>query len=800
MVLVGLFVSAAQGQTRQEVKAEAERQLTQMTPEEIERKIKELGLTKEEATKKAAELGVSLEQFLSKAKLPGEAKETEAVAGPEPALPKGETKPLPADTVQKPVIRKPPPLGASGLPFFGYDIFSSVPAAFEPTAVGPVDPEYVIGPEDVLRISVWGQVEFQNQLTVDKEGRIFIPTVGQVLVSGFTLQKAYESLLKQMSRSYSGLVSTPPTVWLDVTLARLRPKRVFIMGEVAQPGGYTVSSYATVFNSLYSVGGPTVHGSLRDVRVIRGDKVISRVDLYSYLTGAEETKDIRIQNNDIIFIPVRGKTVTIKGEVQRPAIYELKEDEQLSSLLQYCGGLLPTAYMASAQIDRVKPFKERTGGVEDRIVVDFNLGEALISPSRAVKLVDADTVNVFSVLEEKRNFVTIFGSVWRPGRYELSKIRTLRDLITAAEGVQPKTFLDMAHVVRLNSDLITRSIIPFNLGRVMEDAAYDQKLQPRDEVLIYSTEVTEVKEKFVTIRGEVKKPGRYPLRTRMTLQDLVLIAGGYTEATELLQAEVARIAPGGFSGDSLAMLLHPKLPVEFMAPARTALFDSASITRPGIEGQFLLQHRDEVLIRPDPNYKLQQNVTIEGDITYPGVYAIEHRGERLSEFLARAGGPTKTSYLGGAQFYREGRRLLLNFVKAYYDKNEIHDVVMLSGDRIVVPPRPYTVSVNGEVNKPGLLSFIPGDDVSDYIDRAGGLTDSASYALFVKPTGESRRVNFGLFRSNPEVAEGSAITVLKLPPPPPEQKGEELATTIKDVFAIVTSAATIAFLIWQVTK
>lgn len=772
------------------MKQQAETQLQSMTPEQIEQKIKELGFTREEAARKAAELGISLEQYLTAANESKPSPSTPVTAQQEQPVPQPPT---------APVVSEPHPVGISGLPYFGYDIFSSVPAAFEPTAMGPVDPEYVIGPDDVLRLTVWGQVELQNELKVDKEGRIFIPTVGQLLVSGLTLDKATSKLISQMARSYSGLVSRPPTVWLDLTLARLKPKRVFIMGQVPKPGGYTVSSYANVFNSLYSVGGPTIQGSMRDIRVVRDNTTISRVDLYKYLTGAEEANDIRVQNNDIIFVPTRGKTVSIKGEVVKPAIYELKDDENLAALLRYCGGLNPTAYTLKAQIDRIKPFNQRTDGINDKVVVDISLQDLLAGAIKDVALADADEVQVFPVLDNKVNYVTIQGAVWRPGRYELGSIKTLKDLIDAAKGLQPKAYTSFGHIVRFEKDLITRTIIPFDVGEVVSNPVHNHFLQPRDEVIIYSTEALEVKDRFVTIFGEVKNPGRYALRTNMTLQDIVILAGGYTEAAEGLEAEVSRIRPSGLLGDSLAIILRPSLPRTFLASQRTDALESLQGAGTPSE-QFLLQHRDEILIRPNPKFKPQQNVVVEGEVTYPGTYSIMYPGERLSEILTRAGGPTKTSYLGGAEYMRGGKRLLVDFDRAFTEKDPQHDVVVLDGDRITVHSKPNTVLVSGEVNGPGLLSFIRGRSVSDYIDRAGGRTDSADYAILTYPTGEHRRVNFGFLRSDPEVLDGSSIHVKKVPPPLPEQKGESVATTVKDMFAILSAAATIVFIVYQTTK
>jgi polysaccharide export outer membrane protein len=882
----------------------------QPTPEQIQAKLKELGMTEEEARRKAKELGINLEDLLKGA---GEKAGTK-IEVTQPAAPPVEVKiPAQATTTTTAVSTAeassippavsvspdttPAPKGPQGLDYFGYDIFKHIPAAFEPTAIGPVDPGYLLGPGDVLRLTVWGEAEFQYQLEVDREGRIFIPNVGQVFVMGTPLNTLEGKLKNQLSKYYSGLATRPPRAFMDVSITKLRPLRIFVMGEVKQPGGYTISSYATVFNALYSVGGPLVRGSLRNVKVLRDNKVVATVDLYDYLLRGDQTSDVRLQNNDLVFISPRGKTVSIRGEVRRPAIYELKESENLATLIGYAGGLLSTAYLDHAQIDRVKPFDERTKGADDRMVVDVNLNNVLGNAGREATLYDADDVQIFSILAEKKNFVSIDGSVWRPGRYELGKIKTIRDLITAAEGIKPdtyvekadlerirpdltrefltfdvaralkgdkdsdlelrekdavrlysiheiqfdrtvtisghvkfpqtipyadsltlydlvfkagglldpefqkSTYLERADLMRLNPDMITKRIIPFNLQRLLDDSTYNIPLQPRDEVIVYGIGVTEVTDKHVSISGSIKNPGKYPLRSNMTLNDLVLLAGGFTEDASVLEAEVSRIRPEGLRGDSLSIILHPKLSKDFSQEVSSEPLHELSQADPPREGDFYLQYLDQVLIRPNPDYKPQQNVSVEGEVLYPGTYAIQYKGERLSDILDRAGGPTKIAYLGGAQFYRGSKRLVIDFDQAYHDRDADHDIMMLAGDRVTLPPRPRTVLVTGEVNNPGLQVFIDGLSVSDYIDRAGGRTDSAQYALLTLPTGETRRVNFGWLRSDPGVLEGSSIVVTKKPAePPPERKEFDLGGTIKDSFAIVASAATVIYLISQIKK
>ncbi|MCU0454640.1 MAG: SLBB domain-containing protein, partial [Bacteroidetes bacterium] len=410
-----------------------------MTPAQVDARIKEMGMTREQAEARAKEMGVDLGKFLRSGGLTPQAVPGQGTPippktpaeGAKPAV-EGEAATAPDGTAPKQadvaLDEADEPRGPGGLRYFGYDLFRRVPAAFEPSASGPVDPEYLIGAGDFLLVSIWGQVEQRNELEVDKEGRIFIPTVGPVLISGQTLDQARKTITRQMSQSFKGLVESPPTIFLDLTISRLRPKRVYIMGEVRSPGGYTVSSYANVFSSLFSIGGPTVSGSLREVRVTRNGRVVAKVDLYDYLTGADKADDIRIQTNDIIYVPVRGKTVAVRGAVGRQAVYELQANEQLRRLLEFAGGANSTAYLERVQIERIVPFKDRTRGSLERQVIDVDF-RSILNDKKDVPLVDGDVVSLYSILDQSANQVTISGAVLRPGTFQWEKVRTIRDLV-----------------------------------------------------------------------------------------------------------------------------------------------------------------------------------------------------------------------------------------------------------------------------------------------------------------------------------------------------------------------------------
>lgn len=760
--------------------------------------------------------------------------------------------------------------------YFGYNLFENIPASFEPAEVGPIDPGYLIGPGDILRLSVWGATEFQYQLEVDAQGNIFIPTAGQIFVSGTSYESLQKKLTIYLSKFYEGLTSDPPTTFLDVSLTKLRPIRIFVTGEVKNPGGYNISSFATVFNALYAVGGPLVSGSLREIKVIRNNKVITTVDLYDYLLKGQLINDVRLQNNDMVFIPLRKKSVTISGEVYRPAIYELKDSENLQKLIDYCGGLKSSAYIKRIQIKRVRPFNLRTDDPYDIEYIDLDLSKVL-NKETDYPLYNDDEITVFPIIDKEVNFVSIEGSVYFPGKYDIKSNRTLSDLIKKAGGLLPETyygkadiirtkldeskvfisidlselisnpsekdielqprdnikiysiydlvdrknvsisgyvknpvtlpyadsltlydlvfragglqdpffrgraFLQRADLIRFNPDGVTTRIISFNLEDVLKDRSFDMKLEPGDRVLVYKADVEKVLDKYVTIEGEVKSPGQYSLSTGMTPMDLILQAGGFTEEALRTEVYVSRVNESGYPDNRISESFKIELPL---------LLDRENKN----SQKFILKHKDIVVVRKNPEYESQRIVRIEGEVIYPGVYALEKKSETLYDLLKKAGGPTDEAFLYGAVFTRDSVRLVVNAQELWNDYDEELDVLLKNGDVISIPKKPNSVFVTGEVNNPGLYKFTPGLSVKDYIDFAGGETDSSHYILYTKANGETKKVGFGFLSSNPIVYDGSTIVVTKKPYEPPKETTFDIGATIKDVLSVIVSAVTIIVL------
>ena len=312
--------------------------------------------------------------------------------------------------------------------YFGYDIFKGNPEVFQSTSFGAVDPDYLIGPGDEIIVMLWGETQFRQVMTVDREGFVFVPEIGQVFVNGLNLNLLESKLFRVLSQSYASLNPSgrKATTFLDISLGNLRPLRIQVLGEIKQPGAYTVSPSTTLFSALYYFNGPTELGSLRDIRLIRNNKKVISIDFYDYLLTGKKPKDEKLQLDDVVFIPKRGKTITINGEINRPGIYELKENETFKDLIQMAGDLKITAYLDRAQIDRVMPFNKRENEYLERFYVDVSLKDIYKSDS-LFNIQDGDIIKIFSIKDMRMNYVSIKGAVARPGTYDIGSKLSLKE-------------------------------------------------------------------------------------------------------------------------------------------------------------------------------------------------------------------------------------------------------------------------------------------------------------------------------------------------------------------------------------
>ena len=672
--------------------------------------------------------------------------------------------------------------------YFGYEIFTMSPKTFEPLTFGPVPANYLVGPGDEIIVSVWGAQELSVRAEVNREGYLLIPDLGQVLVNGYTLDGLKEHLENRLSRIYSGIRSDGQRrTWVEVSLGKLRSIQVFVLGDVIQPGGYMLTATSTVLNALYYAGGPALTGSLRDVRVMRGSKTLRSVDLYEYIARGDRSNDIALENGDVVFVPPVGKRVTLKGEVQRAAIFELRDDDTLATLLELAGGMRSTAYLSRVQIERLVPFEERSPlSQEDRRVVDMNLEPGSGQDPASTRMLDGDVVQVFRVGDILKNTVTITGTaVQRPGTYEHVPGMRVSQLITNAGGLLGDAYAEGGHLLRTRPDK-TRELVSFNLSLALQgDPEANLELMELDEVQVFS--VWDIKDQeFVSIEGKVRKPGRYELLEGMTITDLIVRAGGLSESAYRVSAEVARIDPEAISTGRTAELLQVAMDENLGAPSPAS--------------DFLLQENDIVFIRETPHWTLQENVWITGEVRFPGMYSLTSKLERMTSLVERAGGLEETAYLRGATFMRKKDstgRVAIDFEAALRkgNKSSKFDLVMVAGDSIHIPREPKTVKVAGQVGFPSSVLFEHGRSMHWYIDQAGGTLESADTGKIRVVMANGRIKRPGWFRS-PEPDAGATIIV----PAKPEEKDHETLKNFAQIVSILTGAATTIYLISQASN
>ena len=615
----------------------------------------------------------------------------------------------------------------SKLGHFGYDIFKRDPAIFQATSVGAVDPDYLIGPGDELIVMLWGETQFRQVLSVDREGFVFIPEVGQVFVNGLNLKLLESKLFRVLSQSYASLnpQGRKPTTFLDVSLGNLRPLRVQVLGEVAQPGAYTVSPSATLFSSLYYFNGPTTLGSLRDIRLIRAGKEIASIDFYDYLLTGKKPNDHKLQLDDVIFIPKRLKTVTIEGEVNRPGIYEAKPNENITDLIKMAGDLKITAYLERAQIDRIVPFEEREKVGMDRMFRDVNL-ENVLKDKNGFPLQDGDRIQVFSVLDLRTNVAVIQGAVTRPGSYDLGEFLTLSSLIEKADGLLGDAYLDRVDIVRIKDDF-TEQLIKLDLNKVLSgNPENDIELQGLDRIRIYGmTEM--VPSNYVSIRGHVKRPGKFLLQENMTLYDLIFKSGGFVDDEFKKRAYLKRAELVRVSDDSVTKEIIP--------------FNLGLVLDKNGLANELLKSNDAIQIYSLSDVKgTTKYASVSGHVKKPGRYELFEENMTLYDLIFKAGGFVddefkKRAYLKRAELVRVSddsvtKEIIPFNLGLVLDKNGLANELLKSNDAIQiyslsdVKGTTKYASVSGHVKKPGRYELFEENMTAyDLLFKTGGFSD-----------------------------------------------------------------------------
>jgi polysaccharide export outer membrane protein len=695
----------------------------------------------------------------------------------------------------------------SGFVVFGLDIFRTSTSQFQPNLAGPVDANYRLGPGDRLVLILTGDVEASYSLDVTREGFVVIPQVGQLYVSNLSLAEVETLLYTRLGRVYSGIRrDNNGTTRFSLNVARLRSNQVFVVGDVVRPGSYTVSSAGTALTALYAAGGPTINGSLRRIEVRRGGKMVDALDVYDYLIRGDASHDVRLQSGDIVFVPVHGARARIVGEVIRPATYELKSGEGLPQLLEAAGGFTASAARRRVLVERIVPATERTIAGLDRTTVDVSSETLASSLGPDVPIRNGDVVRVFPITERVRNRILVSGNVNTPGPQGLARGMTLYGALRAAGGIKPDTYLGEVLITRLLNDstrVQLRARLADTTGVVVNDVA----LREDDHIQVFS--VTSFRPvRYVALAGHVNKPGRFIYREGMTIRDLVLLGGGVKEGASLREAEVARLPAERNAGQTAITI---RVPLD-----STYLFERGSgrpyVGPPGVPASadgapdFVLEPYDNVLILRQASFEYQRTVTLNGEVKFPGAYALKTKREQLRDLIARAGGLTDEAQVDAILFVRKGPstyavtnnttgeistslvqdsltraratngRLGLDLAAALRDPDSRDNIVLEDGDEITILRYNPVVRVQGAVNAPANVTFIPGRDIYYYIRAAGGGSRDADEgrAYVTQPSGKLESVRRRTFFADvvPKPQAGAVVTV---PVRDPSDKKDYLA-------------------------
>ncbi|UJP63376.1 SLBB domain-containing protein [Mongoliitalea daihaiensis] len=734
---------------------------------------------------------------------------------------------------------------------FGFSLFRNNKMTFTPNLNIPTPMNYMLGTGDQLLIDVYGASQQQYDQRINNEGMIFIPNIGPINLAGLTVEAATARLRATLSNIYSGLSGSNPNTFLQVRVGNIRSIQVAMVGEVFAPGNYTLSSFATVFNALYASGGVTENGSLRAIKVYRNNRLLAEVDVYNFLVNADQSTNVRLQDNDVIMVPPVQKRVEIQGPVRRPGLFEMVQDETLQDLLNFAGGFTSMAYPSRAIVYRTTEKELKVENIEEDAFASFRPRQG-------------DNFIFGEILTRYENRVQITGALMRPGTFALQEGMGINELIRKAEGLREDAFLNRATLYRTRADF-SLEIVALNIGAIVRGEEQDVQLEREDVLNIPS--IYDLKEEYyVRISGEVNRPGAFAFGENMSVSDLVLKAGGFKESATASQLEIARRVKNDISG-KLAEII------------RIDIDKDLKINADGKDQ--ILKPFDHVIIRRSPGFQRQKLVSVEGEVFYPGDYALSNANERISDLLQRAGGLNQFAYAKGATLIRrneffdtpsenemkaqsltevkrnatanqqdntEAEKIMLARIDSKINERggdqankrgglqaddfrketieEIsesetmknspirttemvgidllaiinnpgsnNDLILQEGDVLSVPKELQTVRIRGEVLYPNTARYRELSSFKSYISRAGGFTEKSrrgrSYVVYAN--GDVQRTRKFLFINNyPAVEPGAEIIV----PAKPEKDPLSAQAWI----GIASSLATLALLINNLTR
>lgn len=690
---------------------------------------------------------------------------------------------------------------------FGRNIFNNKLLTFEPNLNMVTPSDYKLGAGDYVYIDIWGASQETFEGTVSPDGTMTLSGIGPIKLSGLTVKDANTYLKRKLGKYYADSD-------INLTVGETRSIQVQVMGEVAVPGTYTLSSLSSTFNALYAAGGISNIGTLRDIKVFRQGKEVATIDVYDYILNGNISGDVRLQDNDVIIVGAYDCLVKIAGKVKRPMFYEMKKDESVSTILDYSGGFTGDAYKKNVRLIR-------KSGSEYSIhtINEFDLSTFMLN--------DGDSLFVDSVIPRFSNMVEIRGAVFHPGMYQMGgEINTVRDLVSVSEGLREDAFTGRAVMHRTKDDL-SLEVVPVDILGIIEGRVADILLKKND-VLFVPSKLDMMGERTLKITGEVNYPGTYVFASNTTIEDLILQAGGLTNSASMVKVDVFRRiydAKANVVSDTIAETHSFALKDGFVVD--------------GVQG-FVLEPFDEVVVRQSPSYVKQQTVTISGSVSFSGDYTMSTRDYRLSDLVRDAGGLASNAYAKGARLERrmtdderlqrettlrasqialyeesmksENKNFDLNRAdslltmkldigetypvaisldKALEEPNGLDDMVLREGDKLIIPQYSNTVKVSGDVMYPISMNYQKGKSLKYYIKRAGGYGDNARkkrvYAIYMNGSVELISHN-----SSKDIQPGCEIVV------PSKQQKRQLSTA--EMMSMGTSAASIATMIITVAN
>lgn len=669
---------------------------------------------------------------------------------------------------------------------FGRDIFNNKDLTFEPSMNIATPQDYRLGPGDAVYIDIYGASQKTIESTVTPDGTVVIEGFGPVSVSGLTVAQANSRLRSTLGARYS-------SSRINLTVGQTKTIMVNVMGNVNAPGSYTLSAFATVFHALYMAGGINEIGTLRNIKVFRGGRQITAVDIYDYILNGKLTGNIRLAEGDVIIVGEYDCLVNITGKVKRPMFYEMKRNESVGTVLKYAGGFTGDAYKKTVRL-------VRKAGTQYSV---YNVGEF---EQNSFKLEDEDSLSVDSVLPRFQNMVEVKGAVFRPGMYQVGgEISSVKQLIEHAEGVTEEAFTPHAVMHRMKSDR-TLEVLSVDLQGILNGSVADIPLRNEDVLYVPSKKELE-EEKTITIHGEVMYPGIYKYADNETIEDFVLQAGGLKDAASMKKVDVSR------------RIINQNATAVTDTIAHTFTFSLKDGFVIDGESGFILQPFDEVYVRTSPGYVEQSNIRIEGEVLYPGEYTLSRKDQRLSDMIASAGGFTKWAYVKGARLERtitpdERLRMQtvqkmlniqnadgdtinvsqLDFGSTYYfaidmekamaNPGSTSDVVLREGDKLIIPQFTNSVKINGNVMYPNTVPYQKGKSVNYYVKQAGGYGNRAkkSKTYIIYMNGAVAQVGHGV-----KIEPGCEIIV------PSKPKGQKMSTA--EIVSLASGTASIATMI-----